>query len=175
MKVKLVDMKPDYWGAVFALQEEAYGPELLELPEVLYAKVNFTGHMCKVVLDPENDIVLGYLLVHPWKPKDAPALNSLSTDENSEELNYIRYKNLFIHDFALGDTLQGQGTAIPLIQDFLQQAKAKGIKSISLVAVQDSVLFWEKFGFRTEPISKDLSSYGDDAQFMYLEFNDLPN
>jgi GNAT superfamily N-acetyltransferase len=175
MKVELVDLEPHHWACVFELQKEAYASDLQEQPEVLRAKGGFVGSLCKVVKETDTKNILGYLLAHPWKPKDAPQLNTVLNDIDQEQSqDYTGYQNLFIHDFALGKNLQGRGFAIPLIQDFLQQARHNQIKAVSLVAVQGSVPFWQKFGFNLTDVAKDLSDYGDDARFMYLEYKDLP-
>ena len=85
----------------------------------------------------------GYILSHPWPFKALPALNSLLGAIPAGADTY------YLHDLALLPTARGTGAAAMIVGDILRHARLHGFPSASLVAVNGSLPFWYKHGFRT--------------------------
>jgi GNAT superfamily N-acetyltransferase len=129
--------------AVFAERQALYpqGTRLLELDEV----------------------ASGYILSHPWRFGVLPALNSLLGAIPQDADTY------YLHDLALLDRARGTGAAAKIVGDILRHATAAGFRTASLVAVNGSVPFWYKHGFRRQnspELAEKLASYEDAAAFM---------
>lgn len=110
------------------------------------------------------DVIAAYVISHPWRPLDAPPLNSLLGELPPDASAY------YIHDLALGAQVRGTGTAAAIIDALADHARETGYSTMSLVAVNASTGFWRRQGFAQMDISAladKLRSYGDaDAQFM---------
>lgn len=105
----------------------------------------------------------GYILSHPWRFKSLPALNSLLGAIPEDADTY------YLHDLALLPAARGTGAAAMIVGDILRHARLSGFSSASLVAVNGSLPFWYKHGFRILPapeLAEKLSSYEDAAQLM---------
>lgn len=109
----------------------------------------------------------GYLLSHPWRFKDLPALNSLLGSIPADADTY------YVHDLALLPAARGTGAAAMIVGEILRHARARGFVSVSLVAVNGSLPFWYKHGFRVvaaPELAEKLASYEDAARFMVKRF-----
>jgi len=113
----------------------------------------------------------GYVLSHPWYFKQLPALNALleAVPENGD--------TYYIHDLALLNKARGTGAAAMIVGQIQRHARARGFANMSLVAVNGSVPFWHKHGFRAaapkglEPeLLAKLASYEATARFMVKSF-----
>ncbi|QDZ12365.1 GNAT family N-acetyltransferase [Devosia ginsengisoli] len=105
----------------------------------------------------------GYILSHPWRFKALPALNSLLGAIPPDADTY------YLHDLALLPTARGTGAAAMIVGDILRHARASGFPSASLVAVNGSVPFWYKHGFRevaAPELADKLGSYEQAARLM---------
>ncbi len=147
------------WQSVVAIQVLAYRDDLQESALALRAKALISPSVCRVV-DDQRGQVLAYCLSHAWPCYEAPSLHST-------EHQVISEPNLFLHDLALHPSATGKGLARQLFGEVLSAAKQQGFTTMSLVAVQDSALFWQKFGFQTMDYRLP-ASYGAGAQFMML-------
>lgn len=105
----------------------------------------------------------GYILSHPWHFGALPALNSLlgAIPEGAD--------TYYLHDLALLPAARGTGAAAMIVGDILRHARSSGFASASLVAVNGSLPFWYKHGFREVPapeLADKLGSYEDAARLM---------
>lgn len=105
----------------------------------------------------------GYILSHPWRFKSLPALNSLLGAVPPDADTY------YLHDLALLPTARGTGAAAMIVGEIQRHARSRGFANMSLVAVNGSIPFWTKHGFRPFPapeLADKLLSYEAAARFM---------
>lgn len=107
--------------------------------------------------------VVGYMLSHPWRLGEPPALNSLlgALPDNPD--------TYYLHDLALLPETRGTGAGSAIVAALAAQARAEGLATMSLVAVHDSVAFWQRHGFAVaeDPaLTAKLRSYDQAARFM---------
>ena len=105
----------------------------------------------------------GYILSHPWRFGALPTLNSLLGAIPEDADTY------YLHDLALLPAARGTGAAAMIVGDILRHARLGGFTSASLVAVNGSLPFWYKHGFRTIPapeLAEKLASYEAAARLM---------
>lgn len=105
----------------------------------------------------------GYILSHPWYFRTLPPLNSLLGAIPADADTY------YLHDLALLPAARGTGAAAMIVGDMLRHARATGFATMSLVAVNGSLPFWHKHGFRAQAVpelAEKLASYEDTARFM---------
>lgn len=110
-----------------------------------------------------NGTPSGYILSHPWHYKALPALNSLLGAVPADADTY------YLHDLALLPAARGTGAAAMIVGEMLRHARATGFASMSLVAVNGSMPFWYKHGFRVvdaPELAEKLTSYEGAARFM---------
>ena len=106
---------------------------------------------------------LAYTLTHPWHYADPPALNATLGALPDSPTTY------YIHDVALLPEARGTGAAAAIVQAIVDHAETTGSRNLSLVAVNNSVPFWTRFGFKVtdEPgLRAKLLTYDADARFM---------
>lgn len=109
----------------------------------------------------------GYILSHPWRSGELPALNALLGAIPPDADTY------YIHDLALLNAARGTGAAAMIVGDMLRHARASGFPTVSLVAVNGSLPFWYKHGFRIlnlPELADKLSSYEASARLMVRRF-----
>lgn len=109
----------------------------------------------------------GYILSHPWRFGALPALNSLLGAIPDDADTY------YLHDLALLPVARGTGAAAMIVGDMLRHARLGGFPSASLVAVNGSLPFWYKHGFREVPapeLAQKLASYEAAARLMAKRF-----
>ena len=109
----------------------------------------------------------GYILSHPWRFGALPALNSLLGVIPADADTY------YLHDLALLPAARGTGAAAMIVGDMLRHARGAGFASASLVAVNGSLPFWYKHGFREVPapeLVQKLASYEAAARLMVKRF-----
>lgn len=147
------------WQAILTIQQKAYTQIEPESESVLRNKFVLSPSSCMVAVD--NEQVIGCCLAYPWQAGTVPPLHE-------EIVNSPDSDNLFIHDMAVFPTCRGKGVASFLCRSLLEVANKSGFATMSLVAVQNAMPFWNKFGFcsnRQIPLQKD---YGTGAMFMEL-------
>lgn len=152
------------WGYISNIQNEAYVEITPEDIHVLKSKWQASPKTCAVYV--EGGKVLAYLLAHPWQNKLPPKLNEVCVITEST--------NLYLHDLALSSEAMGKGIAKKLVTNLINIARTEGFNKIFLVAIQQSSLFWERFGFLTETEAVISKSYGDNAKLMVLDLNKGP-
>lgn len=105
----------------------------------------------------------GYVLAHPWRDGTLPNLNALlgALPDAAD--------TFYLHDLALVNGARGTGAAAMIVGEMLRHARLAGFDRMSLVAVNGSLPFWYKHGFRavTAPALADkLESYEPAARLM---------
>lgn len=136
-------------------------PGFFEAPEVLAEKFQLYRNGCYLFEVQERPA--GYMLSHPWKLGSLPALNALLGQLPDDLDTY------YIHDLALLPLARGVGAAGKIVSALTKHAAAMGYPTMSLVAVNGSVSFWEKQGFQVEDrpeLAEKLSAYEAHAEFM---------
>lgn len=121
-------------------------------------------------LFPEGCLVLGdarriqgYVLSHPWLFLKPPKLNTRLEALPENPTTY------YLHDVAIAPEVRGTGHAARIVRNLSDVARALGLPTMSLVAVHDSVSFWERLDFRQvrdERLDEQLRSYDPKARFM---------
>jgi len=107
--------------------------------------------------------LIGYILSHPWTYAAPPALNSLLGALPAPPTTY------YIHDIALLHEARGTGAANAVVAKLIELAEELGLPNLSLVAVNNSVAFWQRHGFVLTAIpalDAKLRSYDEAARFM---------
>jgi ribosomal protein S18 acetylase RimI-like enzyme len=107
--------------------------------------------------------LIGYILSHPWTYAAPPALNSQLGALPTPPTTY------YIHDIALLPEARGTGAANAIVVQLVKLAETLGLPNLSLVAVNNSVAFWQRHGFVLTPIpalDAKLRSYDEAARFM---------
>ncbi|WP_185234353.1 GNAT family N-acetyltransferase [Teredinibacter franksiae] len=156
--MKIKEIEEDNWGGILEIQDEAYhevGPEDLD---VLKSKKSVSPETCFVCVSDQGD-ALGYLLAHPWSGSGPPKL--------FEPLPYIGHSDsLFLHDMAVSSRSMGQGIGRSMMAKLIKVAELKGVKRITLVAIQGADSFWSLLGFKAISGTNICSSYGENAVLM---------
>ncbi len=120
------------------IQRECFSETVIEARSVLQSIAALSPGSCLVA---EDERILGYLLAYPWMPDALPpiqtGLTCLPADAGA----------VFIHDVAVSPAGRGRQIARRLVGHVLAWARAEGIRNGSLISVQDSQAFWQRFGF----------------------------
>ncbi|WMT87273.1 GNAT family N-acetyltransferase [Pelagibacterium sp. 26DY04] len=109
----------------------------------------------------DDDTPAGYLLAHPWRLGQVPALNTVLGEIPAQP------DTLYIHDLALLPAARGTGAGAAIVERLAGAARPLG--AMSLVAVNRSTPFWTRMGFfryDDEALVAKLASYDSDAQYM---------
>ncbi|MGJ5140890.1 GNAT family N-acetyltransferase [Bradyrhizobium oligotrophicum] len=108
--------------------------------------------------------IAGYVLSHPWYLGRPPSLNLLIGSIPPAASTY------YIHDLALLPEARGSGSATVIVEELIRHARALGLTSLSLIAVNGSTPFWERQGFAVDETAAadPTGSYGSDANLMIL-------
>ena len=148
------------FSAVFEIANRVH-PGFFEAEAVLAEKFALYRNGCYLLEVSEKPA--GYVLSHPWILGSLPALDMLLGALPDEADTY------YIHDLALLPLTRGVGAAGKIVDGLTKHARAMGFATMSLVAVNGSIPFWEKQGFviddRPELASK-LAAYEDAARYM---------
>jgi len=153
-------MTSDDLAAVLAVADQVH-PDFPEDPAI-FAERQSLYPAGALVLEREGQ-VRGYLLSHPWHSGKPPALNSLLGAIPSGADTY------YIHDLALLPSERGTGMAGVVIDRITAHARAQGFATMSLIAVNGSIPFWQRFGFAVDESAQALaytSSYDAAARLM---------
>jgi ribosomal protein S18 acetylase RimI-like enzyme len=136
-------------------------PGFFESDEVLAEKHTLYRNGCYILEVAEKPA--GYVLSHPWTRRSLPVLNTPlgALPENPD--------TFYIHDLALLPVTRGVGAAGKIVAALTKHAEAMGFATMSLVAVNGSLPFWEKQGFAIEErpeLVEKLAAYEDAARYM---------
>lgn len=116
---------------------------------------------CFVLQTPDG--LEGYLVAYPWRIDAAPPLNTpIAAIPADADVVYL-------HDLVLTPAVRGQGQSKPAVAAVVDLARAQGLSTLTLVAVNDAAAFWRGHGFEvreTPEMAAKLASYGSDARYM---------
>jgi Acetyltransferase (GNAT) family. len=146
--------------AVFAIANQVH-PGFFEAQAVLAEKFALYRNGCYLLEIGERPA--GYVLSHPWKRGDLPALDTLLGALPADADSF------YIHDLALLPLTRGIGAAGQIVAALTKHAGAMAFPTMSLVAVNRSQPFWTRQGFAVEerPALEDkLRAYEDEARYM---------
>ena len=147
-------------GAVSAIAAKVH-PGFFEADAVLAEKQMLYRNGCYILEVAEKPA--GYVLSHPWTFGALPALDTLLGALPPEPDTF------YIHDLALLPVARGVKAAGKIIAALTKHAEAMAFPTMSLVAVNGSVPFWEKQGFAVEEraeLAEKLAAYEADARYM---------
>lgn len=148
------------FDAVFDIANRVH-PGFFEAHEVLAEKFALYRNGCYLLEVSEKPA--GYVLSHPWKRGSLPALDTLLGAIPKDADTF------YIHDLALLPLTRGVGAAGKIVDGLTKHAVAMGFPTMSLVAVNGSIPFWEKQGFAVEDrpeLTDKLAAYEDAARYM---------
>jgi hypothetical protein len=114
-------------------------------------------------LEASNSIV-GYCISHPWTKGMPPALNAMMGNLPSSPSTY------FIHDIAVSANYRRRGSVQFLIGLLPIVARLFRLEHLTLISVNQTELFWRKFGFK-DTLDSDLQQrvrekYSEEAVHM---------
>lgn len=157
------------WRAMEAADLAAVGqvaahvhPDYPEDEAVFAERLSLCPEGCLVLARPVEGLG-GYVVAHPWRLGQPPALNSLIGALPAAA------DTLYVHDIALLPACRGGGAAGRVLERLEKLARRQGLPSLSLVAVGGSPGFWLRRGFREradEALREKLRSYDGAARYM---------
>ena len=149
---------------VLEIQAVCYTEVTPESDESLHAKLRASRSTC-FIASIEGAIV-GYLIALPWELANPPALNA-------ETCRLPPAPDcLYLHDLAVAPGARKSGAARTLVEAFLARLRDLDLGCASLVAVQGSAPYWERYGFRvvspSATLEAKLGTYGERVAYMVL-------
>lgn len=135
--------------------------EFYERAEVLAERQRLYHNGCYLLEIAEKPV--GYVLSHPWTYATLPPLDTLLGQLPQHPDTY------YIHDLCLLPVARRIGAAGKIVSALVKHAAAQGYPTLTLVAVNGSVPYWEKHGFvvTEEPdLYAKLLSYEEGARYM---------
>lgn len=140
-------------------------PGYPEADAVFAERLELCPEGCRVLDD--DGALAGYALTHPWRYGSPPKLDTLLGAIPADADTW------YLHDVALLPAARGRGASAAIVELVVACARARGLASLSLVAVNDSRPIWEARGFAVAAdAAPDLSSYGGVAWFMSRRISD---
>jgi ribosomal protein S18 acetylase RimI-like enzyme len=147
-------------GAAHALSEIVH-PGFPEDRAVFAERLALYPEGCFVLAGADG--LFGYALSHPYVRDTAPALNTLLGALPA------RCDVYYFHDIAILPAARGRGAGEAIVSLLKAHARAAGLATICLVAVNASAPFWARHGFVVREVAgmrEQLESYGDGAAYM---------
>lgn len=148
--------------AVLEIQAVCYTELTPESDASLHAKLRASRSTC-FIASLEGEAV-GYLISLPWESSNPPVLNAETCRLP------VSPDCLYLHDLAVMPSARKFGAGRALVEAFLTQLGASDLGRASLVAVQGSAPYWERYGFRavpqSEPLKAKLATYGEGVVYM---------
>ncbi len=150
--------------AVLDIQAACYTEVTPESQQSLHAKLTASGSTCFVACLADEPV--GYLIALPWELASPPVLNAETCRLPSAP------DCLYLHDLSVAPAARKSGAGRALVDAFFAELRRSKLRRASLVAVQNSVTYWERYGFRavpvSEPLNAKLSTYGDGVRYLEL-------
>lgn len=148
--------------AVMAIQSICYTDIVPESENSMRAKLLASPSTCFVATI--DNAVAGYLISLPSEFANPPALHAEScTLPASPDC-------LYLHDLAIAPQARNAGTAPALVNTFMQQLLLLKLHRASLIAIQGSATYWQRYGFAKvsawPKLEEKLSSYGENISYM---------
>jgi predicted N-acetyltransferase YhbS len=148
--------------AVLAIQAVCYTEITPESGASLHAKLSASQSTC-LIASIAGDTV-GYLIALPWTFSSPPELNAATCQLP------LSPDCLYLHDLAVAPRARNSGTGRALVGTFLAQLAASGLGRASLIAIQNSASYWQRYGFRavppSAPLKARLATYGEGVAYM---------
>lgn len=148
--------------SVLAIQHACYIEQFRESRESLHAKLLASPPTC-FIASLAGDAV-GYLFSVPCESSNPPRWNAATCQLPASP------DCLYLHDLAVLPSARRSGAGRALVGKFLDRLRASNTGRACLIAVQNSMPYWERHGFRPVPLSgvlkAKLSTYGDQVAFM---------
>lgn len=148
--------------AIMAIQASCYTEIVPESEQSMGAKLRASPATCFVAL-LENTVV-GYLISLPWEFANPPSLDAPTCELPAKP------DCLYLHDLAIAPQARSAGGAPALVQAFLAQLAVLELERASLIAIQGSAPYWQRYGFQPATISPSLrmriASYGNNVEYM---------
>lgn len=162
LTVELRALGADDIDAVLRIQAQCYGADFVEPREVFARRLQRTGHCSWAAV--QGGEVLAYLAAYWSRP-------GAITPLNGDFAEYSDASVLYLHDMAVSTEAAGRGLAKRMVEAAKQQARARGVQRTALVSVQGSQHYWERQGYKVEPVTnaaqqQHLASYGEGALYM---------
>jgi len=154
------NMREDDLATVIKIADELH-PGFFEDKHIYAERLALYPNGCLIF--EVNHHRVGYVISHPWLEGQVPALNSLLQALPTHPSTY------YIHDVALLPPARGLGAVKLLLANFIPLARADGLSTISLTAVNNSRGFWRSHGFieiDDPALQEQLNSYEPDARFL---------
>ena len=142
---------------IMAIQFQCYASCYLESAEAFLHKLVMHQDGC-LVLDADG-IVAGYIVFHPAR------LGWVAPIDFLQDMTLPDPDCMYIHDLAVDPAFRGKGIGGILFGEVVAAARACGLDRLSLVAVQDAEVFWERMGFCKE---RDILYGGRPAAYMEM-------
>lgn len=142
------------------VQMSAYEPRYHESADSFTAKVHAGAGTCFGVFDPDLVAYLVALPCHPGfvMPLDAAPVGHVPLAEAT---------CLYVHDLAVAASHRGRRLGDVLWNELVACARGRGIGTVELVSVQNSVAWWQARGFA---VSGDAAGgYGPEAVRMAMQ------
>ncbi|KAF2748230.1 hypothetical protein M011DRAFT_467272 [Sporormia fimetaria CBS 119925] len=137
---------------------------LPESRQVFAERLSLYPNGCFALVNPKSNEFYGYIISHPIKRRQPPGLDSLLGQIAPDAEQY------YIHDLAILPEARGCGYAREGVERVLGVAERGGFGECCAVAVYGTKGFWERWGFKSVEVGKELEmkvrSYGDDATFL---------
>lgn len=135
--------------------------DFFESPEVLAERLKLYQNGCYLLEVGEKPA--GYVLSHPWTYASLPPLNTLLKRLPAEPDTY------YLHDLCLLPVARRIGAASKIVEALAKHAHAEGYPTMTLVAVNGSIPFWERHRFVVTEVPElygKLLSYEETARYM---------
>jgi ribosomal protein S18 acetylase RimI-like enzyme len=148
--------------SILEIQAMCYTELIPESEDSLKAKLSASPSTCYVAC--QLDSVIGYLISSPGLFESPPELDAatFSLPPNPD--------SLYLHDVAVAPHARRSGAGRALVEKFIVQSRDMNFRHASLIAVQNSKSYWQRYGFRpvrqTSALKAKLSSYGDNVEYM---------
>lgn len=162
IKIKAV-WRPLSAGDIASLVQVAdkIHPDLPESDEVFAERARLFPQGCQGLFDETGEIC-GYIVSHPIRKCEPPALNQLLGEIRPDADQY------YIHDLAILPEFRRYGLAHQCLHEILEIV-AKGYATTGLVSVYGTGDFWGRYGFKAPVIDEVLEGkvqgYGDGAVY----------
>lgn len=149
-------------AAVAAISDTVHG-RYTERPAVYAERLLLYPAGCWLL--EEEGAALGYLVGHPWRDGQVPALDAFV---GAIPANADVY---YLHDLALLPQARGTGAAVDAVRLSVNQARIAGFARIALTAVNGADAFWRRHGF-APALSSSAAAYGETSIFMVRPVGD---
>jgi N-acetylglutamate synthase-like GNAT family acetyltransferase len=167
LKVSMRPATANDASAYLRIGTDAYPPEFHESSAAFLAKLRVFPSGCKIVEVAGESVA--FLISHPWTYENPPKLNS-------EAFTLPSLPNVFfIHSVTVMRAHQKHGIGSALVRTAIALGQSHGFSRLTLISVQDSASFWEKFGFKrvetlSQSIRRALFAYGHSSTYMAGDF-----